>query len=143
LAGKGGIAVFVYFDKSKQQKPVKIWLEDISQVDDGCLQQVTNLSNLPFIYKWPALMPDCHEGYGMPIGGVIATDGVIIPNAVGVDIGCGICYVQTDVSAEIMQIDSAGQGKLIQAIIGQILRTVPAVHCFRAGTGSVSQRTPG
>lgn len=117
--------MFVYFDKSKQQKPVKIWLEDISQVDDGCLQQVTNLSNLPFIYKWPALMPDCHEGYGMPIGGVIATDGVIIPNAVGVDIGCGICYVQTDVSAEIMQIDSAGQGKLIQAIIGQILRTVP------------------
>jgi len=55
--------VFVYFDQSKQQKPVKIWLEDISQVDEGCLQQVINLSNLPFIYKWPALMPDCHEGY--------------------------------------------------------------------------------
>mgnify|MGYP000859673720 FL=1 len=117
--------MFVYFDQSKQQKPVKIWLEDISQVDEGCLQQVINLSNLPFIYKWPALMPDCHEGYGMPIGGVVATEGVIIPNAVGVDIGCGICYVQTDVPAEVLQVDTGSQGKLIQVITEEILRSVP------------------
>jgi tRNA-splicing ligase RtcB len=117
--------MFVFFDKSKQQKPIKIWLENIDQVDEGCLQQVINLSNLPFIHKWPALMPDCHQGYGMPIGGVLAADEAIIPNAVGVDIGCGVCFVQTDVSAEISHKDTAGQGKLIQAIIGQILRTVP------------------
>lgn len=79
--------MFVFFDKSKQQKPIKIWLENIDQVDEGCLQQVINLSNLPFIHKWPALMPDCHQGYGMPIGGVLAADEAIIPNAVGVDIG--------------------------------------------------------
>jgi tRNA-splicing ligase RtcB len=117
--------MFVHFDESKQQKPIKIWLEDVDQVDEGCLRQVINLSNLPFIHKWAALMPDCHEGYGMPIGGVIAADGVIIPNAVGVDIGCGICFVQTDVPAETLQIDTGGQGKLIQAITGQILRSVP------------------
>jgi len=40
-------------------------------------------------------MPDCHSGYGMPIGGVLATKGVIVPNAVGVDIGCGMCAVKT------------------------------------------------
>lgn len=117
--------MFVHFDKSKQQKPIKIWLEDIDQVEEGCLRQVINLSNLPFIHKWAALMPDCHQGYGMPIGGVIAADGVVIPNAVGVDIGCGICYVQTNVPAETLQIDTDGQGKLIQAITGQILRSVP------------------
>jgi len=41
-------------------------------------------------------MPDAHMGYGMPIGGVLATKGVVIPNAVGVDIGCGMCAVKTD-----------------------------------------------
>lgn len=128
--------MFVHFDESKQQKPIKIWLEDVDQVDEGCLRQVINLSNLPFIHKWAALMPDCHEGYGMPIGGVIAADGVIIPNAVGVDIGCGICFVQTDVPAETLQIDTGGQGKLIQAITGQILRSVPTgfKHHKKRGT---------
>jgi tRNA-splicing ligase RtcB len=42
-------------------------------------------------------MPDCHMGMGMPIGGVIATKDVIIPSAVGVDIGCGMCYIQTNI----------------------------------------------
>jgi len=41
-------------------------------------------------------MPDCHVGYGMPIGGVIACDNAVIPNAVGVDIGCGMIAVQTN-----------------------------------------------
>jgi tRNA-splicing ligase RtcB len=41
-------------------------------------------------------MPDCHSGYGMPIGGVLATDNIIIPNAVGVDIGCGMTAVRTN-----------------------------------------------
>ena len=46
-------------------------------------------------------MPDTHEGYGMPIGGVLASRGVIIPNAVGVDIGCGMCAVKTNIPMNI------------------------------------------
>ena len=42
-------------------------------------------------------MPDTHAGMGMPIGGVIAADGVVIPNAVGVDIGCGMAYTETNI----------------------------------------------
>ena len=72
--------------------PIKLWLDDI---EEGALKQAHNLSNLPFAFKHVALMPDSHEGYGMPIGGVLATKGVIIPNAVGVDIGCGMCAVKT------------------------------------------------
>ena len=72
--------------------PIKMWLDDI---EEGALLQARNLANLPFACQWVALMPDCHEGYGMPIGGVLATDQVIIPNAVGVDIGCGMVAVQT------------------------------------------------
>jgi tRNA-splicing ligase RtcB len=117
--------MIVQFDKNKQRKPIKIWLENYDQVESGCQEQVENLSNLPFVYKWPALMPDCHQGYGMPIGGVIATDGVIIPNAVGVDIGCGMCFVQTNIPAELLRTVETGQDKLIKAIIGAIMRNIP------------------
>jgi tRNA-splicing ligase RtcB len=48
-------------------------------------------------------MPDAHQGYGMPIGGVLATDNVIIPNAVGVDIGCGMCAVKTNIKTENLE----------------------------------------
>jgi tRNA-splicing ligase RtcB len=68
-----------------EKKPIKMWLEDI---EDGAMDQAKNLANLPFIHKHVALMPDAHQGFGMPIGGVIATNRVVIPNAVGVDIGC-------------------------------------------------------
>jgi tRNA-splicing ligase RtcB (3'-phosphate/5'-hydroxy nucleic acid ligase) len=73
--------------------PIKSWCEN---VEDGAMEQATNLSKLPFVFRAVALMPDCHQGYGMPIGGVIATRGVVVPNAVGVDIGCGMCAVKTN-----------------------------------------------
>jgi tRNA-splicing ligase RtcB (3'-phosphate/5'-hydroxy nucleic acid ligase) len=72
--------------------PIKMWLPDI---ESGALEQARNLANLPFARHHVALMPDCHQGFGMPIGGVLALDSVVIPNAVGVDIGCGMCAVQT------------------------------------------------
>jgi len=75
-----------------EKKPIKLWLEDM---DAGAMEQAINLANLPFIHHHIAIMPDAHVGYGMPIGGVMATDGVVIPNAVGVDIGCGMCAQQT------------------------------------------------
>ncbi len=75
-----------------EKKPIKLWLDDI---EEGALTQAKNLANLPFTFKHVAIMPDAHLGYGMPIGGVLATEDVIIPNAVGVDIGCGMCAVQT------------------------------------------------
>jgi len=78
-----------------EQKPIKLWLEDI---EEGALKQAKNLANLPFIFKHIAIMPDAHQGYGMPIGGVMATKGVVVPNAVGVDIGCGMCAVKTNIS---------------------------------------------
>ncbi len=73
--------------------PIKLWLDD---VDADSMAQALNLSNFPFAFKHIALMPDAHVGYGMPIGGVMATKDVIVPNAVGVDIGCGMCAVKTD-----------------------------------------------
>ena len=72
-----------------------MWLDD---VEEGALAQAKNLANFPYAVKHIALMPDCHQGFGMPIGGVMATREVIVPNAVGVDIGCGMCAVQTSLT---------------------------------------------
>ncbi len=75
-----------------ERLPIKLWLNDL---EGGALQQAKNIANLPFAFHHVALMADCHQGFGMPIGGVLALDKVIIPNAVGVDIGCGMCTVKT------------------------------------------------
>lgn len=78
-----------------ERLPIKMWLSDI---EDTALAQAKNLANLPFAFHHIAIMPDCHAGYGMPIGGVLAAKGVVIPNAVGVDIGCGMCSVKTSLT---------------------------------------------
>jgi tRNA-splicing ligase RtcB len=81
---------------STERIPIKLWLDEI---EEGALQQARNMANLPFAFKHVAIMPDSHEGYGMPIGGVLATQGVVVPNAVGVDIGCGMCALKTNKEA--------------------------------------------
>src|SRR5688572_29578242 len=58
-------------------------------------QQILNTARMPFIFKHVAVMPDCHYGKGATIGTVLATDGAVIPAAVGVDIGCGMIAVRT------------------------------------------------
>ncbi len=56
-------------------------------IEDGAIRQMDNVMSLPVVVKG-ALMPDAHQGYGMPIGGVCAVENAVIPYAVGVDIGC-------------------------------------------------------
>lgn len=117
--------MFVLYDRASQRYPIKVWLENKEQIDDSCLEQAMNLANLPFIHKWVSLMPDTHTGMGMPIGGVIATDGVVIPNAVGVDIGCGMAFIETNIPAELLKNTETPNGKLIKPVIGDILRNIP------------------
>lgn len=77
---------------------IKSWC---NEPEAGAINQAINLARLPFAFKQICLMPDTHQGYGMPIGGVMATKNVIVPNAVGVDIGCGMAAVQTSIHAPI------------------------------------------
>jgi tRNA-splicing ligase RtcB len=100
--------------KEENGVPIKMWLDDI---EDGALEQAKNLSRLPFVFKHIAIMPDSHQGYGMPIGGVMATRGVIVPNAVGVDIGCGMCAVKTSLT----ELDT----ETLKKIMGEIRKTIP------------------
>jgi len=105
--------------------PVKIWLNNIADIEPGCLEQAINLSNLPFAYHHIALLPDTHQGYGMPIGGVLATEKVVIPNAVGVDIGCGMCYLKTNIPAQLLRETETERGTLAQMLAGMIMRAIP------------------
>jgi tRNA-splicing ligase RtcB len=68
---------------------------------DRTLWQCSNVAHLPGIYKYAVTLPDGHEGYGFPIGGVAATDqeeGVISPGGVGYDINCGVRLLTTTLS---------------------------------------------
>lgn len=93
-----------------------MWL---GEIEGGAMEQIKNIANLPFVYKWVAVMPDSHQGYGMPIGGVVALENIISPNMVGVDIGCGMCAVNTHIKTE-----GVGQDKL-KEVLGKIRKIVP------------------
>src|SRR5687767_3572350 len=70
---------------------------------DASLEQVANGAMLPGIVKASLAMPDIHQGYGLPVGGVVATDarhGVVSPGAIGFDINCGVRLLSTAVEAE-------------------------------------------
>jgi tRNA-splicing ligase RtcB len=78
--------------------PIKAWVKGVP-LEDQARQQLLNVAQLPFVFKWVAAMPDVHWGIGATVGSVIPTKGAIIPAAVGVDIGCGMMAVQTDLNA--------------------------------------------
>ena len=63
--------------------PIYAWLP-IGKIEPDAFRQAKNLANLPFAFHHVAIMPDTHVGFGMPIGAILATKGVVIPNAVGV-----------------------------------------------------------
>ncbi|MFZ5631987.1 MAG: RtcB family protein [Bacillota bacterium] len=88
------------------------------QIEDEALAQARNLASLPFACRHVALMPDVHSGYGMPIGGVLATRDVIVPNAVGVDIGCGMRAVKLPAPAGEVY-------KKRDALLNDIQRSIP------------------
>jgi tRNA-splicing ligase RtcB len=70
---------------------------------DASLDQVANAATLPGIVKASLAMPDIHQGYGLPVGGVVATDaetGVISPGGVGYDINCGVRLLRTDLASQ-------------------------------------------
>ena len=96
---------------------IKSWCRDI---EDTAMAQAENLARHPALRHHVALMPDCHYGIGMPIGGVIAAKDAVIPAAVGVDIGCGMIAVETDIPAEKLQ-----DMRLRRAIHSRIKELIP------------------
>jgi len=110
--------------------PIHLWSDGI---EDGALAQLKNVATLPFLHPHGvAAMPDVHWGIGATVGSVIATQGAIIPAAVGVDIGCGMNAVRTNLVASNLP-DSLAE------LRHSIERGVPLGTGGRqAGTGSLT-----
>jgi len=94
--------------------PIKMWLDKIEPETE---KQARNLANLSIAFHHIAIMPDAHVGYGMPIGGVLATIDAVVPNAVGVDIGCGM------VAAKSL-LKEIGENTL-KKILGELRKEIP------------------
>ena len=78
------------------KKPLFSWCPTVEQ---GAMDQITHIAKLPFV-EHSALMPDAHFGMQMPIGGVVACNNIVVPNFVGVDIGCGMIAVKTNLTKD-------------------------------------------
>ena len=96
--------------------PVKVFTDD---VEPGARQQLVNISKLPIVHHHVAAMPDVHLGIGATVGSVIPTLRAIIPAAVGVDIGCGMCAARLSLTAN--EIDEHG----LRKVFDRISRDVP------------------
>ncbi|MGZ4399624.1 MAG: RtcB family protein [Gaiellaceae bacterium] len=100
-------------------------------VHDRSLEQLQNVATLPGIVEAALAMPDIHQGYGFPVGGVAATqlpDGVVSPGGVGYDINCGVRLLA-------LPLDADDLGDRREALVHEISRAVPAGAGKRAGRG--------
>lgn len=101
---------------ASQRLPIKMWTNGVP-VEDSAMTQLRNVASLPFVHKHVAVMPDVHWGMGATVGSVIPTRGAIVPAAVGVDIGCGMMAVKTDLTASDLPDSLAGVRSAIEASV--------------------------
>lgn len=99
-----------------EAKPIYVWTDEMESEAET---QLRNISRLPFVYHHVAAMPDVHYGKGATVGSVLALDKAVIPAAVGVDIGCGMAAVKTNLTSH-----SFGDGQ-VATLRHSIERGVP------------------
>src|SRR5436305_8663624 len=87
------------------------------EIEGVALEQLKNISSLPWVFHHVAAMPDVHFGKGATVGSVIAMKGAVSPAAVGVDIGCGMAAVKTSLSAERLPDDLGNLRAAVEAAI--------------------------
>ena len=95
---------------------LKVWADDL---DPNAMEQARRTARLPIVVGHVALMPDAHVGLGATIGSVVPTEGAVIPACVGVDIGCGMAAVLTDLTAADLPDD-------LEPLLAKIAAVVPA-----------------
>jgi tRNA-splicing ligase RtcB len=123
-----------YITVKGDRVPIKMWAR-IDEVDSGALTQLKNIARLPWVAHHVAVMPDVHLGKGATVGAVIAMRSAVAPAAVGVDIGCGMAAVRTNLAARDLP-DS------LRALRDDIEAAVPvgmAAHGEAAWAGAAAQ----
>jgi tRNA-splicing ligase RtcB len=124
-------------EKDDYRVPVRTWIPP-DEIEEGAMAQIDNAARHPDVGAPVAIMPDVHQGYGVTIGAVFPTANVVIPNAVGVDIGCGMCAIETGVRYDRERMDKA----FWRHWSGQVSRNVPTgfnVHRNRQSLGELDR----
>lgn len=114
---------------------VKVWAP-LAEVEQEALNQLQNITTLPRVFHHVAAMPDVHYGKGATVGSVIAMKDAVCPAAVGVDIGCGMAAIQTNLTSKDLP-------ESLKAIRSQVERDIPVgfnQHEGLANTGLDSER---
>ena len=96
--------------------PIKMWVP-IDEVESSAIDQLKRIAALPWTHSHVAVMPDVHLGKGATVGSVIAMRDAISPAAVGVDIGCGMTAVSTNLTAADLPVDLRGVRSDVEAAI--------------------------
>jgi tRNA-splicing ligase RtcB len=109
--------------------PIKSWLP-VEEIEPGAFEQLRNTARHPEAAAHIAVMPDCHVGFGVTIGSVFPTADAVLPNAVGVDIGCGMCAIDTGVTYDRERMDK----NFWRRWSGDVARNIP--------TGFNTHRSP-
>lgn len=117
---------------SDSRVPVKIWSKEVDELAE---RQLKRAGNLPFVFKWIAVMPDVHAGKGSTIGSVIATRGAIVPACVGVDLGCGMSAVRTTLRPD----EVADKLPALRARIEKTVPTGASMHRDDARLATLSE----
>lgn len=124
--------------------PIKMWNRHVT-IEEAALKQLVEVASMPFVKPWVAAMPDTHWGMGATVGSVIPTVGAVMPAAVGVDIGCGMMAVRTN-----LKLDKEGPGFVtlptvnhlrkvlsMQYIFEQISKAIPHGRTNNGGPGDI------
>jgi tRNA-splicing ligase RtcB len=96
--------------------PIKAWVEGV-EVEEDAKTQLRNVASLPVVWPHIAVMPDVHLGYGACVGSVIPTKGAIVPSSVGVDIGCGMQALKTNLTANDLPDNLLGVRTAIEEVV--------------------------
>jgi tRNA-splicing ligase RtcB (3'-phosphate/5'-hydroxy nucleic acid ligase) len=120
---------------SEARLPIYSWAPDL---EEGALRQAINCASLPVAHHHIAVMADGHQGYGVPVGAVLALDRAISPYAVGNDIGCGMAMVPTGFTREEFLVPArSGRGESARdEIMQQVQARVPSGLGVRAMRGA-------
>lgn len=112
--------------------PIKLWNKHVT-IEDAAIKQLGEVASMPFVKPWVAAMPDTHWGMGATVGSVIPTVGAVMPAAVGVDIGCGMMAVRTNIRRK----DYPPFGLHLSNAFEAISRAVPHGRSNNGGPGDI------
>jgi tRNA-splicing ligase RtcB len=122
--------------KSTLGVPIKVWNKHV-KVEDQAMDQLLQVSKMPFVKPWVAAMPDTHWGMGATVGSVIPAVGAVMPAAVGVDIGCGMMAVRTNLKHSIIELGGPDRPyqDWYKFAFEEISKAVPHGRTNNGGTG--------